>query len=142
MFPCLRCVQCLYGLKELFSGKEIIHPRTRQIIQLRGHYTCVSKFAIYVLTCPCGLIFIGKTTPMVKSRVSQHHSSINLGNTTSPVSKHFLYKGHTADQLRFMLLETVPLLKRGGDRELKLKRREVWWIKKLKSLYPTGLNKD
>ncbi|OCT55160.1 hypothetical protein XELAEV_18004270mg [Xenopus laevis] len=59
-----------------------------------------------------------------------------------PVSKHFIEKGHTADQLKFMILETIPPLKRGGDRELRLKKREVWWINKLKSLHPTGLNKD
>ncbi|OCT75719.1 hypothetical protein XELAEV_18030906mg [Xenopus laevis] len=79
---------------------------------------------------------------MVKSHISQHRSSINLGNTTLPVSKHFLDNGHTVDQLRFMVLETVPLLKRGGDRELKWKRREVWCINKLKSLHPMGLNMD
>ncbi|OCT55209.1 hypothetical protein XELAEV_18003862mg [Xenopus laevis] len=79
---------------------------------------------------------------MVKSRISQHRSSINLGNTMLPVSKHFIEKGHTADQLKFMILETIPPLKRGGDRELRLKKREVWWINKLKSLHPTGLNKD
>ncbi|OCT74039.1 hypothetical protein XELAEV_18033002mg [Xenopus laevis] len=85
---------------------------------------------------------MGETTQMVKSRISQHRSSINLGNTTLPVSKHFIEKGHTADQLKFMILETIPPLKRGGDRELKLKKREVWWINKLKSLHPAGLNKD
>ncbi|OCT84708.1 hypothetical protein XELAEV_18022864mg [Xenopus laevis] len=64
------------------------------------------------------------------------------GNMTLPVSKHFLEKGHTADQLKFMVLETIPPLKRGGDRELKLKQREVWWIKQLGSLYPSVLNKE
>ncbi|OCT55250.1 hypothetical protein XELAEV_18003530mg, partial [Xenopus laevis] len=105
-------------------------------------FTCISKFGIYVLTCPCGLIYVGETTQMVKSRISQHRSSINLGNTTLPVSKHFVDLGHTADQLKFMVLEVVPPMKRGGDRELKLKRREVWWINMLKSLYPRGLNRD
>ncbi|OCT95479.1 hypothetical protein XELAEV_18013164mg [Xenopus laevis] len=49
-------------------------------------------------------------------------------------------KGHTAEQLRFTVLEMVPPLERGGDRELRL--REVWWINKLNSLHPHGLNKD
>ncbi|OCT95237.1 hypothetical protein XELAEV_18012922mg [Xenopus laevis] len=132
------CAQCPFVLK----NKEFIHPHTGYTVQLRGYFTCISKFAIYVLICPCGLIYIGETTQMVKSRISQHRSSINLGNMTLPVSKHFLEKGHTADQLKFMVLETVPPLKRGGDREFKLKQREVWWIKKLGSLYPSGLNKD
>ncbi|OCT82437.1 hypothetical protein XELAEV_18024967mg, partial [Xenopus laevis] len=138
MYPCLSCVQCPFILK----GREFVHPQTGQQIQLRGHFTCISKFAIYVLTCPCGLIYVGETTQMVKSRISQHRSSINLGNTTLPVSKHLVDLGHTADQLKFMVLEVVPPMRRGGDRELKLKRREVWWINMLKSLYPRGLNRD
>ncbi|OCT72956.1 hypothetical protein XELAEV_18035937mg [Xenopus laevis] len=100
MFTCLSCVQCPFVLK----GREFVHPQTGQHIQLRGHYTCISKFAIYVLTCPCGLIYVG--------------------NTTLPVSKHFLDMGHTTDQLKFMVLDLVPPIRRGGDRELKLKRRE------------------
>ncbi|OCT55392.1 hypothetical protein XELAEV_18002551mg [Xenopus laevis] len=79
---------------------------------------------------------------MVKSRISQHRSSINLGNTTLPVSKHFVDMGHTVDHLKFMVLEVVPPTRRGGDRELKLKRREVRWINMLKSLHPLGLNRD
>ncbi|OCT94461.1 hypothetical protein XELAEV_18012133mg [Xenopus laevis] len=79
---------------------------------------------------------------MVKSRISQNRLSINLGNTTLSVSKDFLDKGHTTDQLKFMILETEPPFKRGGDRELKLYRREVWWINKLKSRAGTrDLNK-
>ncbi|OCT89894.1 hypothetical protein XELAEV_18018507mg [Xenopus laevis] len=100
---------------------EFIHSHTGQIIQLSGYYL-FSKFAVYALTCPCGLIYIGETTQMgnlFAHRYSQHHSTINLGNTTLPVSKHFLEKGHTSDQLKFMVLETIPPLKRGGDREFK-----------------------
>ncbi|OCT95543.1 hypothetical protein XELAEV_18013230mg [Xenopus laevis] len=87
-FPCLGCVQCPYVLK----GREFVHPQIGQHIQLRGHYTCICKFAVYLCKCPCGLIYIGETTQMVK--------------------------------------------------ELKLKRREVWWINTLKSLHPLGLNRD
>ncbi|OCT74341.1 hypothetical protein XELAEV_18033310mg [Xenopus laevis] len=137
MFPCLGCAKCPFVLK----GKEFIHPHSEQI-QLQGYYTCASKFAIHVVTCLCGLIYTGETTQMVKSHISQQRLSINLGNTTLPMSKHFLEKGHTVHQLRFFLLETVPPLERGGDRELNLKRGAVWWINKLKSLYPSGLNKN
>ncbi|OCT72918.1 hypothetical protein XELAEV_18035900mg [Xenopus laevis] len=79
---------------------------------------------------------------MVKSRISQHKSSINLGNMRLPVSKHFLEAGHVADQLKYMVLEGIPPLKFGGNRELKLKQREVWWIHRLKTLAPSGLNRD
>ncbi|OCT72761.1 hypothetical protein XELAEV_18035743mg [Xenopus laevis] len=38
--------------------------------------------------------------------------------------------------------EMIPSLKRGGDRELKLKQRQVRWINKLNTLHLHGLNKD
>ncbi|OCT74377.1 hypothetical protein XELAEV_18033352mg [Xenopus laevis] len=138
MYPCLGCVQCSHVIK----GETFIHPSTGEKISLRGHFTCVSKYVIYALTCPCGFIYIGETTQMVKSRISQHKSSINLGNMRLPVSKHFLEAGHGADQLKYMVLEGIPPLKFGGNRELKLKQREVWWIHRLKTLAPSGLNRD
>ncbi|OCT78618.1 hypothetical protein XELAEV_18029706mg [Xenopus laevis] len=139
MFPCLNCVQCPY----VHRGREFVRPNSDLKIHLRGYYTCVSKFAVYVLICPCGLIYVVETTQMIKLRISQQRSAINLGNMTLPVAKNFVEKGHTSsDQLRFMVLETIPPQKRGGDQELKLKKREVCWINKLNSLYPAGLNRD
>ncbi|OCT69187.1 hypothetical protein XELAEV_18040497mg [Xenopus laevis] len=138
MYPCLGCVQCSHVIK----GEAFIHPSSGEKISLRGHFTCVSKYVIYALTCPCGFIYIGETTQMVKSRISQHKSSINLGNMRLPVSKHFLEAGHVADQLKYMVLEGIPPLKFGGNRELKLKQREVWWIHRLKTLAPSRLNRD
>ncbi|OCT92218.1 hypothetical protein XELAEV_18015274mg [Xenopus laevis] len=91
MYPYLGCVPCPY----VHKGREFVHPNTDLRIQIIGYYMCASKYAIYVLMCPCGLIYVGETTQMVKSRNSQHWSAINLGNMTLPVSKHFIEKSHT-----------------------------------------------
>ncbi|OCT97385.1 hypothetical protein XELAEV_18009607mg [Xenopus laevis] len=117
MSLCYNCNQCPY----LHKGKDFIHPETGYVAHLRGFYTCVSKYVVYVLICPCGLIYIDETTQMIKSRISQHRSAINLGNMSQPVPKHFLEKGHSADQLKFMVLEMIPPLRNEGDRELRLK---------------------
>ncbi|OCT97562.1 hypothetical protein XELAEV_18009790mg [Xenopus laevis] len=53
-------------------------------------------------------------------------SQINLGNYRLPVSKHFIDMGHSADQLKYIVLEEIPPLRYGGNRELMLKQREVW----------------
>ncbi|OCT95395.1 hypothetical protein XELAEV_18013085mg [Xenopus laevis] len=91
MYPCLNCTQCPF----VYKGKQFVHPLTG-----------LCRYGI--TTC--------ETTQMVKSRISQHRSAINLGNTVLPVSKH-LEKGHTSDQLKFMVLESVPPpLKRGLNR--------------------------
>ncbi|OCT55666.1 hypothetical protein XELAEV_18000201mg [Xenopus laevis] len=138
MYQCLNCIQCKYVIK----GKTFVHPSTGETIQIRGYHICLSQYVVYAIVCPCGKIYVGETVQKVKSRISQHKSSIKSGNLALPLSRHFKEFGHTVDQLRFMVLETVPPLKRGGDRELRLKQREVWWINKLNSLHPHGLNRD
>ncbi|OCT94102.1 hypothetical protein XELAEV_18011767mg [Xenopus laevis] len=136
MYRCIGCAQC----SNVIRGREFVHPGTGFTVQLRGHYTCTSKYVIYAFVCPCGYVYIGETAQMVKSRISQHKSSINLGNDRLPVSKHFIDKGHNADQLKFIVLEGIPPLKYGSNQELKLKQREVWWIHN--TLAPNGLNRD
>ncbi|OCT79202.1 hypothetical protein XELAEV_18030299mg, partial [Xenopus laevis] len=90
MSPCYNCNQCPF----VYKGKDFIHPETGYIAHLRGFYTCVSKYVVYVLVCPCALVYVGETRQMIKSRISQHRSAINLGNMSQPESKHFLEKGH------------------------------------------------
>lgn len=41
-----------------------------------------------------------------------------------------------------MVLEGIEKNRRGGDRELTLKRREVHWIHFLNTISPNGLNTD
>ncbi|OCT85288.1 hypothetical protein XELAEV_18023453mg [Xenopus laevis] len=131
MYPCLCCNQCPYVLKR----KEFVHPQTGQRVQRQGYYTCIIKFAIYVLTCSCDLFYIGETIQMVKSRISQHRSSINLGNVWDAPNPGFGLGFSLFQQIRtipsvqpnriFKRQISVPPLKRGGNRELKLKKREV-----------------
>ncbi|OCT63446.1 hypothetical protein XELAEV_18044544mg [Xenopus laevis] len=70
------------------------------------------------------------------------NSSSWKGNVKLPVSKHYVEKGHKDTDLKYMVLECVPSPKWGGDRELLLRKREVWWIHQLNTLAPNGLNRD
>ncbi|OCT97387.1 hypothetical protein XELAEV_18009609mg [Xenopus laevis] len=124
MYQCINCVQC----KHVSRGKSFVHPDTGETFQIRGYHTCLSQFVVYVIVCPCGKLYVGETVQKVKLRISQHKSTIKSGNLALPLSRHFKEQGRTSDQLQFMVLEMIPPLKRGGDRELKLKQREgrVW----------------
>ncbi|OCT60779.1 hypothetical protein XELAEV_18046801mg, partial [Xenopus laevis] len=138
MYRCKGCAQCRYVL----VGPEFDHPHRDQKYQIRGFNTCDTNFAVYMLVCPCGLVYVGETTQKVKDRFSQHRSTIHTGNRSLPVSRHCLEKGHTSDELKFRVIQHVPPLKRGGDRALALKRAEVKWIDRLGTLSPQGLNRD
>ncbi|OCT93310.1 hypothetical protein XELAEV_18016377mg [Xenopus laevis] len=95
-----------------------------------------------MLEGPCGKIYVGETTEKVRDRFSQHRSTINTRNKNLPVSRHCIEVGHSAENLRFWVIQYIPPLKRGGDRVLALKKAEVQWIHRLDSLAPKGLNKD
>ncbi|OCT76571.1 hypothetical protein XELAEV_18031774mg, partial [Xenopus laevis] len=138
MYRCKGCAQCRYVL----VGPEFDHPHSDQKYQIRGYNTCDTNFAVYMLVCPCGLVYVGETTQKVKDRFSQHRSTIHTDNRSLPVSRHCLEQGHTSDELKFRVIQHVPPLKRGGDRALALKRAEVKWIDRLGTLSPQVLNHD
>ncbi|OCT65646.1 hypothetical protein XELAEV_18041889mg [Xenopus laevis] len=114
----------------------------RRSYNIRGHYSCDTNYVVYMLVCPCNLIYIGETIQKIRDRFSQHRSTVNTKNSILPVSKHCLEKGHSADDLKFRVIQHVPQPRRGGDRIMLLKRTEVQWIHRLKSLSPNGLNRD
>ncbi|OCT84753.1 hypothetical protein XELAEV_18022910mg [Xenopus laevis] len=95
-----------------------------------------------MLICPCNLVYVVETTQKVRDRFSQHRCMVNTCNSVLSVSKHCIEKGHTAEDLKFRVIEHVPQPRRGGDRVLLLKKTEVQWIHRLKTLSPLGLNKD
>ncbi|CAJ0944430.1 unnamed protein product [Ranitomeya imitator] len=123
-FPCLHCPQ---------SGK---------LFHIKGFYTCDSTFAVYLIKCPCGLGYVGETTQHIRDRISQHKSTIRCQRTLLPVPAHFISAGHTVAQLRFQVLECIPVSRRGGNRVQKLKEREAFWIYTLQTLQPHGMNRE
>lgn len=51
-------------------------------------------------------------------------------------------KGHLVSQLKYMVVEGINKNRRGGNRELLLRKSEVYWILFLDTLHPRGLNTD
>ncbi|OCT68805.1 hypothetical protein XELAEV_18040096mg, partial [Xenopus laevis] len=108
------------------------------------HTTCETKFVVYMLKCPCGMAYIGQTIRMAKERIKEHRNNIRNFKvntaTDTPVSRHFNSLGHNASQLRWLILERIIQAKRGGDMRKSLGQREAYWIKRMNTLTPNGLN--
>ncbi|XP_073522664.1 uncharacterized protein [Phyllobates terribilis] len=137
-FPCLQCRQC----SNVMKGSTVYHPQTGKQYAIKGYYTCESSYVVYLIKCPCGMIYIGETTQPIRDRISKHKSTIRCKNLLLPIPHHFIYNGHNISQLRFQVLEQVQQPRRGGDRIHLLKQTEAYWIHKLESLSPKGLNRD
>ncbi|OCT99765.1 hypothetical protein XELAEV_18005546mg [Xenopus laevis] len=98
--------------------------------------------AIYIIQCPCGLAYVGQTKRTVCEHMREHKSAINTGKRDQAVADHFIVHSHRVNQLKFQVLETVEMKQRGGNRHKDLLYREAFWIRKLETLEPWGLNKE
>lgn len=137
-YRCGHCTQCNFTQKT----KTFNHPRTGKSYKIKGVITCNTSNVIYMLKCPCGLAYIGKTTRPLKTRISEHRSNIRNHDSKSPVATHFSLAHHNVSTLRYVGIEQIQLSNRGGDVNNKLLQREAFWIFTLDTMSPKGLNEE
>lgn len=137
-YRCGSCAQCSYTRK----SKTFNHPHTGKTIRISGIITCNTTHVIYMILCPCGLAYVGKTTRALRTRISEHRSTIRTGDERSPVAAHFKRAGHNVSALRYVGVEFVTSPPRGGDHGKRLLQRETYWIHALNTMSPNGLNEE
>ncbi len=71
------------------------HPHSGRKFKIKGVITCTTKNFIYMIKCPCGLAYIGKTQRALKTRIAEHRSSIRTNDKKNPVAVHFNLKRKT-----------------------------------------------
>ena len=106
--------------------------------ELRGFTNCNTSGVVYLITCPCGLQYVGMTTRKVKLRISEHRSIIRYHKQSTKLTAHLLEMNHTADDVKWVVLEA---LMPWNDLEKRLFEREQRWVFRL-STHPTGLNEN
>ena len=98
---------------------------------------CKLSNVIYLITClNCLKKYIGLTKQQLSKRVSDHRSKCKRGNYKQLIHNHFIKTcPDFDDNAKFKILEVVE----EGKGE-SLRDRETYWINKLQTLYPIGLN--
>ncbi|XP_062837953.1 uncharacterized protein LOC134299335 [Anolis carolinensis] len=134
-FKCGHCDCC----KFTNNVKEFIHPTLNMKIKLKNYTTCSSENVIYVLSCPCNKLYVGMTTRAIRIRIQEHRSRIRKGNTESTLYLHFKDNIHSCNDLKYLALEKLQTPINTDIKKLLL-CREAFWIHKLKTLTPQGLN--
>ncbi|XP_069479435.1 uncharacterized protein [Ambystoma mexicanum] len=137
-FACLSCGNC----NNIMKGSYVRHPSNGQKIPLKDFATCDTKSIIYGLSCPCGIYYVGQTQRKAKERWNEHKSNIRTNSVNSPVARHFSIKKHNISQLKVVILEIVNRAPRGGNHARRMNQREIFWIERLNSLAPNGMNED
>ena len=143
--PSCKTCKCMVETSTVFDKKGKIH-------QIQGTMSCQSCNVIYLIKCTnCQIMYVGETSQSLHERTTRHRSDIKLSKST-PVGEHF---NGACQPLHFSItpLEQIKETKRDTSSDDILARleqkedilarleREQFWIEKLNTLSPDGLNK-
>ena len=107
-------------------------------------YIC-SNYVIYLLECIiCKIQHAGKSETSFNIRLNNRRKDIKKPNAIE-ACKHFNSNKHTfSAHGKFILIEQLRNINTTPTEilKLKLKERENFWVKKLKTLTPYGLNQE
>lgn len=112
--------------------------------KISQYINCNSNNVIYVINCEiCKLQYVGHTSQKLKERIRKHLSDVPHARTrnVSAVSQHFAAKHDGAlDMCSVIVIERVSLPVRGEDIKRKPLKRETFWVHRLQTIFPLGLN--
>ena len=128
-----RCSHCC----NIVTNSSFTSNITDDKFNIRCNTDCSSKNVIYIIKCKkCNIQYVGETKQNVSKRMNSHRFDIrNFSDPTysSHVAAHFNSPSHSLDDFSFMPIDNVC---NDFDRLCK----ETFWIHKLQTLYPFGLN--
>ena len=130
--------------RQIASTKTFRSDQTGESFEIRHKLNCKSKNCIYLGYClKCSKNqYVGKAEPPAHLRFNTHRHDVK-SETGLTFDKHFDQEGHDFDHhARFILIEQIKNqnnLTKLENRRI-LEQREDFWILKLKTLAPFGLN--
>ncbi|OCT67322.1 hypothetical protein XELAEV_18038617mg [Xenopus laevis] len=71
-YACLNCVCCTLVNK----GEKINHPLYGTFIQLKHYAACDTCNVVYLLKCPCGMVYLVQTARQLKTQIKGHRGNI------------------------------------------------------------------
>ena len=136
VFHCSSNGTCTFCSQHVIQSGTFTSHTTGESFHIRHHMTCMSKNIIYILFCDkCNHTqYVGQTQQTLKLRFNQHFSNIRK-NTGTLVTHHFNKQHHSLFNLKCMPIEQVHT----DNTDTRL-NRERFWITKLRTLSPRGMN--
>ena len=127
---CMTCknIQCTQKFSSTHTGEKFI---------IYCNANCKTENIIYLLECAiCGLQYIGETKQQLSKRLNGHRSDANC-KPDLPLSRHLRSTGHhdSFGKLKVTIIDHNPKWDDKSRQE-----RESFWIRKLKTLSPNGIN--
>ena len=116
---------------------EFSSCRTGEHFSLRVKFDCNTKNIIYLISCKKSknVQYVGQTSDSIRNRFYQHRSNI-IEKKINPLARHFYSDCSLVD------LECMPIQKVVDTSVDERLDAETFWINKLKTSVPHGLNSD
>ena len=129
--------------KQVVSTTSFKSNQTNRVFKIFHNINCKSTFLIYLHECNiCNIQYVGKIETTLNIPLNNHRKDVKDQNAL-PVDKHFTLPGHHFNKnAKFTLIEKLTNRNKVANETLKekLKNRENFWIIKLRTLTPNGLN--
>lgn len=122
--------------RHLKEGKTFEDNRNNKY-EVKGNISCKTANLVYGIYCNKCMktIYVGETGNTLYQRHLLNLSRIRTGRNTDPLNEHFRESTHSLNNFQIFGIE-----KCNKDEEFR-KVREEFWIKKLNTTTPNGLNK-
>ena len=119
--------------------------QTKRMFSIFHKLTCESQFVICLMKYILFKIqYVGKSETPLNLKLNNHRKDVN--NTKAiPACSHFKIHGHNfMKHAKFTLIEQLTEISNVSKDtlRLRLKRREDFWIIKLETFAPKGLNEE
>lgn len=133
--PCGACEACQF----LDVRNRVTLPNGQLWVQQRA-VSCHSPRVIYLLLCPCGDFYVGKTRRPFSVRILEHVTAATSGYFKTTIGRHFAFKHiYTFSGVKFLPLTVLSCHDR-GDWDRVLLQAGACWIFRLGADRPPGLN--
>ena len=145
-----KCLPCFSNSrilcwKQITKTEHFKSNQANRIFRIFQKTTCKSNFIIYLLECEISKIqYVGKAETAFNIQLNNHRKDVKDPKAI-PADKHFNQTGHNFNlHTKFIIIEQLQDIVKTSNKILKerLKTRELFWIKKLKTLTPSQLNQD
>ena len=132
--------------RQVKSATTFKSQQTNRSFDIFHNTNCRSSFVIYLMECRiCHIQYVGKTETSFNVRLNNHrNNAYNPKPDTIPACKHFTDQQHDFNRdAKFTIIEQLTdLNKTREQKHATILKRENFWIQKLKTLKPNGLNQE
>lgn len=137
-YPCGLCLFCAV----IGQRKSLTLPNG-ECFHFKHFANCKTQGVVYLLSCQCGVFYVGKTRQELSQPVGKHLASMKICNLYLLLGIHVAKcYGYRMPAVNCTVLDRVHNPLRGGDWNKMLLQREMRWVKHLDATIPPGLNKQ